>query len=122
MSFQITVNQKEKGTYIIKPVGDIDTNTYRDFESKVDSISNLSPKVIIFDMEYVTFISSLGVGVILKAKKMQRDNNGTIVMVNLKPQIKTVFDIIKALPNEEIFSNMEELDNYLKAIQQKDTE
>ena len=40
-------------------------------------------------------------------------------MVNLQPQIKKVFDIVKALPEQQIFTSIEEMDNYLKEIQRK---
>ena len=42
-----------------------------------------------------------------------------MLILNLKPQIKKVFEIIKALPSEKIFSTIEELDNYLAQIQQR---
>ncbi|MGD2270109.1 MAG: hypothetical protein PVI06_06895 [Desulfobacterales bacterium] len=41
--------------------------------------------------------------------------------MNLQPQIKKVFDIINALPSMQIFASIEELDEYLDAIQKKAT-
>jgi hypothetical protein len=41
--------------------------------------------------------------------------------MNLQPQIKKVFDIINALPSMQIFASIEELDEYLDAMQKKVT-
>ena len=58
----------------------------------------------------------MGVGVIFKIKKILKQNSGTLLMINPQPQIKKVFEIIKVLP-DEIFSSIEEADEYLSAIQ-----
>ena len=39
--------------------------------------------------------------------------------MKLKPQIKKVFEIIDALPSMNVFSGVQELDDYLDAMQQK---
>jgi hypothetical protein len=39
--------------------------------------------------------------------------------MNLQPQIKKVFDIINAFPSMQIFASIEELDEYLDAMQKK---
>jgi len=39
----------------------------------------------------------------------------------LQPQIQKVFDIIKALPSQQVFSTMRELDDYLDRIQRQYT-
>jgi hypothetical protein len=39
--------------------------------------------------------------------------------MNLQPQIKKVFDIVNALPSMKIFASVDELDDYLDAIQKR---
>jgi anti-anti-sigma factor len=70
-------------------------------------------------MNGVTYISSAGVRVILKAKKRLAQNAGSFFMLNLQPQIKKVFEIINALPSLNVFQNIEELDNYLTEMQRR---
>jgi anti-anti-sigma regulatory factor len=48
-----------------------------------------------------------------------KESGGKIVLLNLQPQIREVFDIIKALPCEQIFSSIEEMDEYLDCMQKK---
>jgi len=79
-------------------------------------------KVLVFNMEDVTYVSSMGISVILRSKRTVEDNSGTFIMMNLQPKVKKVFDIIKALPVHNIFTGREELDRYLARMQQQDSE
>ena len=122
MSLNVTSREKEPGVFTLSSEGSLDTNTYSILEKHVDSILEGSPKVIIFDMEYLNYISSMGVRVILKSRKALEKRGGNIVLLNLKPHIKKVFDIINALPSEQVFSSIEEMDRYLDRMQRKITE
>ena len=70
-------------------------------------------------MQGLSYISSMGVSTILNARKSAEQKGAAFVMTNLKPQIKAVFDIIKALPDVCVFENMEEADRYLTQMQKK---
>ena len=122
MSLTVTVNEKEPGVFVVSPVGSIDSSSYMVLEEKVDMLLGILPKVIIFDMEGVVFMSSAGVRVALKTKKALKQGGCAFILVNLQPQIKRVFDIINALPPQEIFASAEELDSYLAVIQGKQRE
>jgi anti-sigma B factor antagonist len=122
MPLDVTSREKEPGVFVVSSEGSLDTNTYSILEKQVDSILEGSPKVIIFDMEYLNYISSMGVRVILKARKVLEKHGGNIVLLNLKPHIKRVFDIINALPSEQVFSSVEEMDRYLDRMQKKISE
>jgi anti-anti-sigma factor len=78
--------------------------------------------MIIFDLEKLDYISSMGVRVIAKAKKSLKKSGGKIVLLNLQPQIRKVFEIIKALPSEQIFESVEEMDKYFDYMQKKTVE
>lgn len=121
MTLKVNVVQKEPGIFTVLPAGSIDSNTYTILEEKLVPILPQS-KVLIIDMKEVSYISSIGVGVIFKAKKALEKDNGTLLMIQLQPQIKKVFDIINALPSQNIIDNVEELDNYLSRMQQKEIE
>ena len=118
MPLKVSVEDRGEGTYTIRPEGSIDTNTFMTLQNEVDPILGKS-KVIIFDMKDVNYVSSAGVGVVLLAEQSLKANNGKVLMVNLQPQIKKVFDIVKALPDQQVFSSLEEMDRYLKEVQRK---
>lgn len=118
MPLKVSVEDRGQGTYTIRPQGSIDTNTFMTLQNEVDPILEKS-KVIIFDMKDVNYVSSAGVGVVLLAEQSLKATNGKVLMVNLQPQIKKVFDIVKALPDQQVFSSLEEMDKYLKEVQRK---
>ena len=94
MVLKVTVREKESGVFSLMPVGSIDTGTAPILEKEVDAILEKDPRVVIFDMGGVEYISSMGVRVFIKTKKDLKRIGGRLMMVNLPPQIKKVFDII----------------------------
>lgn len=122
MPLKVTSRERDPGVFVLASEGSLDTNTYSILEKQVDSILQGIPRVIIFDMQYLNYISSMGVRVILKARKLIESRGGKIVLLNLKPHIQKVFDIINALPSEQVFSSVEEMDRYLDRMQKKTTE
>ena len=122
MTLSVTSHEKMLGVFIVSPVGGIDIATYPILEKKVDQLLEASPSTLVFDMKEVEYISSAGVRVVLKAQKVLKKTQGKVVLMNLQPHVKKVFDIINALPSQQIFSSIEELDEYLDYIQRAETE
>lgn len=101
-------------------VGSLDSNTYRDMEEKVDFlIREEGARTINLDMAGLDYISSMGVRVVLKTQKELKKKAGHLTMMNLQPQIRKVFAIINALPSLQIFSSIQELDEYLAEMQRQ---
>jgi anti-anti-sigma factor len=120
MPLKVVSKEKTAGVFIVYPFGSIDTNTYGVLEEKIDHlILEENADVIILDMEGVDYISSMGIRVVVKSRKLLKKRDGSLVVMNLQPQIKKVFEIIKALPSLRIFSSIQELDDYLSDMQQK---
>jgi anti-anti-sigma factor len=109
------------GVYIVSPYGRLDTGTYPVLEERVDVVLRENPHTLVFDMEGLDYISSMGVRVIAKAQREMKAYNGKVILLNLQPQIQKVFDIIKALPSQQVFSSMGELDDYLDRMQRQVT-
>lgn len=79
---------------IIRIDGDIDHHTCEEIRTKIDNeIMRRNPKSIIFDMKNVNFMDSSGIGVIIGRYKQIMTNGGIAAMINVKPQIKRVYDI-----------------------------
>ncbi|MDI6606772.1 MAG: STAS domain-containing protein [Candidatus Omnitrophota bacterium] len=119
MALRVSVTEREQGIFVIMPSGAIDSNSYKVLEDEVDKILRLSPKVMVLDMEEVNYMSSVGVRIVFKAQKALKEKNAALTIVNLKPQIKKVFDIINAVPDLSIFASIEELDKYLDEMQKR---
>jgi anti-sigma B factor antagonist len=119
MNLMVTSQQKMDGVYMLSPAGRLDTGTYRTLEERVDVVLLEKPHTLVFDMQMLDYISSMGVRVIAKAHKTMQAYHGKVVLLNLQPQIQKVFDIIQALPPQQVFSSMDELDDYLDRMQRQ---
>jgi len=118
----VSVNKVADGVFIVIPAGPIDTDTHTTLQKKLDTILKPVPKVLIFDIKDVNYMSSMGITVIINAKETVEKSGGIVLLLNLQPQIQKLFDIIKAIPNTHIFSSRQELDRYLDAIQKQEIE
>ena len=92
MNLSVTSKQKMDGVYMLSAAGRLDTNTYPELESRVDVGLREKPHTIVFDMERLDYISSMGVRVIAKTQKAMKAYNGKVVLLNLQPQIQKVFE------------------------------
>ncbi|MCK5206303.1 MAG: STAS domain-containing protein [Desulfobacterales bacterium] len=117
MSLKVNSAETRPGVFTISPIGTLDANTSTVLEGTVDAVLNQSPDVLIFDMEYLDYINSMGVRVLLKAKKAMEKDNGKIIFIRLQRQIKKVFEILNALPTLQVFKSIKELDEYLDTMQ-----
>ena len=116
MKLSVSVTEKGGGTFVVAPSGYIDTNTYPLLEKELNSLLERSAAAIILDMKDVAYISSLGIGIILRTKKILKERNGRLLMANLQPRIKRIFEIIYTKPDAEIFATMEEALAYLERM------
>ena len=121
MPLLVTITQKARDAYVVAPSGQIDSNTYGILEDELDAILAKNPNLIALDLAEVDYLSSAGIRIILKTKKMLTKNSGKMVFMHLQPQIRKVFEIIEALPSMRVFKNIQEMDEYLDRIQKKIT-
>jgi len=119
MSLEIAITPEENNGKRIAIAGSLDSNTAPDLQTRIDAEINKSVSTTIIDFKNLDFLSSAGLRVIFKTKKVMDNNNGKFLLVNLQPQIKKVFEIIKALDGMNVFKDQEEMDDYLTAMQNK---
>ena len=120
MSLKVNEKRKPGDVYVFTISGSIDSDTYRLLDDRVMPILNAGAKVVIFDMEGVEYISSMGLNTIFKVQRSLDKTSGTFAMTNLQPQIKKVLEIVKALPSMKVFESIEEADEYLYKIQSEE--
>ena len=118
-NLSINVNERREGIFVLQPIGSINTITSPILQNEVEQIYESKPEIIMFDMKQVSYINSKGLHVILKVHQAMKSRGGRVVLINLQPHIKEVFDIIDALPAQRIFANRHELDNYLNSMQSR---
>jgi len=103
----------------ISLAGSLDTNTAVQLQDKIDHEIDSTVHMVIMDLKRLEFLSSAGLRVIFKTKKYMDSHEGKFMLLNLQPQVRKVFDIIKALDGMNVFKSQEEMDEYLTAMQNK---
>ena len=119
MALSVKVYEREEGVFVVALVGLLDSSTYEELEEKVTPFLMQTTRALLLDLKGLEYISSMGVSVVLKAKKAIEGFGNSFLMINMQPQIKTVFEIIKALPAIALFENIEEADAYLTEMQRR---
>jgi len=114
MDIDIKIEKKQEGVYLISLAGSLDTATCVDCEEKIDPILGPSTKAVVFDMEGLDYISSVGFLLIFKVKKAVEKNGGVLAIANLKPDVKKIFETMKVVP-KSLFDKMEDAEEYLNA-------
>ena len=114
-----TVEGAQQGTVTIELNGSLDTNTAPDLEAKLAPVLAGEVKDLVFNLAELSFISSAGIRVFSTARKRMKELGGQASFVKMQPQIREVFEIIKALPGVAVFENMAELDTYLARRQKQ---
>jgi anti-anti-sigma factor len=119
MSLTIEIAPAGNGYQTVALDGRLDTHTHADLDAKLAPLLASSIRSLVLDLEGLIYISSAGVRSIFKARKALAERGGKVVVVNPQPQIQKVFDVVKAVPLNEIFSTVEEADAYLDALQKR---
>lgn len=119
MSLKTVISDEKNSAKRVSISGSLDSNTAPELQQSIDAGIDESVRTIIIDFKDLDFISSAGLRVIFKTKKLMASCNGKLYLINLQPQIKKVFEIIKALDGMNVFQSQDEMDEYLSDMQDK---
>jgi len=119
MSLSITITPESDHGKRISIAGSLDSNTAPQLQQSINEEIDESVDPTVIDFKDLDFLSSAGLRVIFKTKKIMDNSGGRFLLVNLQPQIKKVFEIIKALDGMHVFKDQDEMDDYLAAMQNK---
>lgn len=118
MPLKIDIAAGKPGVARVSLDGSLDSDTAPALEKALTGV-DAKTLLIILDMRDLAFISSAGLRVIFAALKRQEAKGGEVVIINMGPGIKKVFEIVKALPSMNVFASVEEMDNYLAVFQKR---
>lgn len=119
MKLDIRVKQTQPGVLTVIPAGPINAETHVTLSAELDRLLKEPVKTLVLDMAEVDFISSVGVGLIVKTKTTLSRGGGDLAMINMQDQVKKVFEVIRLLPTLNVFESVKELDDYLARLQQR---
>ncbi|MET4676024.1 STAS domain-containing protein [Luteibacter sp. ME-Dv--P-043b] len=103
--------------------GRLDAASFGEFD---EALRDITPMVdnggtLIVDLSALDYISSAGLRSLAQLRKQMHDRTGRVLLLNPQPQVKKVFEIVKAVPVAEVFASVAELDQYLDHMQRKIT-
>jgi len=119
MPLEIEIHAEPHEGKRISLAGSLDTDTASQLQEKINQEIDTTVHMVIMDLKRLQFLSSAGLRVIFKTKKQMDTHHGKFMLLNLQPQVRKVFDIIKALDGMNVFKSQEEMDEYLTAMQNK---
>lgn len=119
MSLEITLLPPGQGSQRVIVAGRLDTHTYEDLDEALAPLMTTQLHSLVLDLSQLEYISSAGIRSIFKARKTLAAHGGKVLVVNPQPQIQKVFDVVKAVPLNDIFGSTAEADAYLDAMQRK---
>ena len=100
--------------------GHLDTHTYQRADSELEPVlADPTVNLLVLDLSDLEYISSAGLRTVFRARKSLGSRGGKVLVANPQPQIRKVFDLVKAVPFSEIFSSTAEADAYLDAMQKR---
>ncbi|MFW6241540.1 MAG: STAS domain-containing protein, partial [Thermodesulfobacteriota bacterium] len=108
MPLRISAREKQPGVMAVSPVGALDAQTCPMLDERLSAILESRPGLLVLDMKFVDYVSSIGISAILKARKAIQKTGGRLRLMHLRPQVRKIFDIINALPSQPIFSGTAE--------------
>ncbi|MET0549746.1 MAG: STAS domain-containing protein [Xanthomonas sp.] len=117
LSLQIDPAQDKRQRLTLS--GRLDTHTYPALDEALAPLLATPITTLVLDLSHLHYISSAGIRSIFKARKVLAARDGRVLVVNPQPQIRKVFDVVKAVPLNEIFTSVQELDDYLDEMQRR---
>jgi len=119
MSLKTTIHHRGAGCYLVSLKGRLDSVTAEECAEELQPLFEKQPHALVFDMSELSFVSSMGIRLVLNARKKVEALSGTFKLTRLQPQVRKVFDIAQVLPSTNIFASVEEADRYFATMQQK---
>jgi anti-sigma B factor antagonist len=89
----MAIEAETNGTSIIVHIsGRLDAITSQQLEKKIKSTQRFISEMV-FDFSSLTYISSMGLRVILEAYKLMKDRHGKLTFKNIPEQVRSVFEV-----------------------------
>ena len=119
MALTVRVTQDRSFSRTVHLNGRLDSETVALLDNELINLANSPVDVVVFDLADLEYISSAGLRSIFGTRQALAARSGRIVLLNARPQVQKVFDIVKATDLAAVFTSVDELDSYLDAMQRK---
>lgn len=94
MGLEVLKNFDENNNYwLVKPVGDVDVYTSTEFKKILLDLIDEKVVDIYIDGEMLEYIDSTGLGVLISILKQLKEHDKKIIISDIKPSIKRLFEL-----------------------------
>jgi anti-anti-sigma factor len=120
MTLHIEITSQGQGRRQVWLQGRLDTLTAPKLDEELAPVLDAREVTsLVFQLGALDYISSAGIRSLVRARKALAARGGEVAIVDPQPGVRKVFEIVKALPSDQVFANDAELDAYLDAMQRK---
>ncbi len=106
---EIKIDLRPKGNNITLVVlrGEIGTETVNQLKDKMEAIVNEGKNRLVMDFGDVSYLNSMGLGVIAGTLKRVKKENGDLKLLNLAPAVRELLELTRLTKVFEIFDSEE---------------
>ena len=90
---RITTARFGADSFVVGLTGELDIGTSDQFERELDTLLDGGARRLVVDLLGVTFLGSVGLGLLTRAAKRTREVGGECVVVSDDPRVLRVFEI-----------------------------
>lgn len=119
MALKVRVEETRSFSRTVYLEGKLNNDTVALLNEELAKIAGSTARVVVFDLADLEYISSAGLRSIFGARKLMTSRGGQAVLVNPRPQVQKVLDIVNAVDLTAVFKSTAELDKYLDTMQRK---
>jgi anti-anti-sigma factor len=119
MALTISIADSRPGTKTVALDGRLDSESAEALDRSLEELWQSPFDVLVFDLERLSYISSLGLRSLFRAQKEMGRRQGGSLFLKPQPTVRKVFDIAMAVDLASVFASPEELDAYLDSMQSK---
>jgi len=115
MDLAIKINDNEKECVLIELSGDMDAYTSPQFKIVVEDLIKRKECQLIVDLERVTYLDSVGAGMLLAGLKISKNHGRNLYLIYNKSKVKKFLEITGLNKKFVVFKNKRQVYQGLKA-------
>jgi anti-anti-sigma factor len=93
--FRIEEELSRDGTVVLAVRGDVDLHVARELEDSLAETVDEGGSRVVLDLSHVTFVDSMGLGVMLGSMKRLRAHGGELHLVVAGPELRRILEITR---------------------------
>ena len=107
----LTINVISGTPVRVRVAGHLDSETAAELDQSVKTVMSANTtKTVVFDLAELEYISSAGLRCFVRVMKA----GGQPLLVNLKPNVEKVFNMVRVLPVKNLFRDEDALSRFLQ--------